>query len=83
MDLPAKYINVIKTQIPSAIIFHLFSNNNGDAVCHQWWPSFTEEYEVNLNALLHMDAVALWEDLEVLFAGRTGAQLLSPLRVLR
>lgn len=35
---------------------------------------------MNLNALLHMDAAALWEDLEVLFAARTGEQLLSPHR---
>lgn len=39
----------------------------------QWWP-FTEECRVNVNA------AALWEDLEVLFAGRAGEQLLSPHR---
>lgn len=71
---------MIKTQIPSTIIFHLFSNNNGDAVCPQWRPSWTEEHQVNLNALLHMGATALQEDLEVLFAGRTGERLLSPRR---
>lgn len=43
-------------------------------------PSWTEGYQVNLNALLHMGAAALQEDLEVLFAGRTGEQLLSPRR---
>lgn len=71
---------MIKTQIPSTIIFHLFSNNNGDAVCLQWRPSCTEEHQVNLNALLHMGAAAPQEDLEVLFAGRTGERLLSPRR---
>lgn len=35
---------------------------------------------MSLNALLHTDAAALWEDSEASFAGRTGEQLLSPHR---
>lgn len=63
LDLLVKYINVIKTQIPSTVIVHLFSNNNSDVVCHQLCPSPTRMDQVNSNTLLHRHAVAPWEDL--------------------